>query len=84
VDHSKSEYTDADGNHINGLEGFWGYLKCKLVAKGGIKKEHLYLYLGECVWRYNYRKLTFKEREKRLLRILQKLYQVRIIGLNPK
>jgi transposase len=27
VKHSKNEYSDGKGNHINGLEGFWGYLK---------------------------------------------------------
>ncbi|MGC9424232.1 IS1595 family transposase [Vibrio sp.] len=70
VNHGKNEYADTSGNHINGLEGFWGYLKRKLAAKGGIRKERLYLYLGEYIWRYNHRNLTFKEREKRLLRLL--------------
>lgn len=27
VEHGKNEYSDKKGNHINGLEGFWGYLK---------------------------------------------------------
>jgi transposase len=72
VNHGKNEYVDVHGNHINGLEGFWGYLKRKLAAKGGIRKERLYLYLGEYVWRYNHRNLTFKEREKRLLKLLNK------------
>jgi transposase-like protein len=70
VNHGKNEYADTSGNHINGLEGFWGYLKRKLTAKGGIRKERLNLYLGEYVWRYNHRNLTFKEREKCLLRLL--------------
>ena len=34
-----------NGNHNNGLEGFWGYLKRKLAAKGGIRHERLHLYL---------------------------------------
>jgi transposase len=36
VEHDQQEYVDAQGNHINGLEGFWGYLKRKLAAKGGL------------------------------------------------
>ena len=67
VNHHKNTYSDMKGNHINGLEGFWGYLKRKLAAKGGIRKERLHLYLGEYVWRYNYRKLNFKEQENRLI-----------------
>jgi hypothetical protein len=42
---------DGKGNHINGMEGFWGYLKRKLASKGGIRREKLPLYLGEYVWR---------------------------------
>jgi hypothetical protein len=30
VNHSKNEYSDGKGNHINGLEGLYGYLKRKL------------------------------------------------------
>ncbi len=68
VKHSEFEYADKKGNHINGLEGFWGYLKRKLAAKGGIRREKLPIYLGEYVWRYNHRKLTFKERENLLFK----------------
>lgn len=64
VKHSEGEYSDKKGTHINGLEGFWGYLKRKLAAKGGIRKERLYLYLGEYVWRYNNRHLSNKQCEK--------------------
>lgn len=70
VNHSQREYSDRKGNHINGLEGFWGYLKRKLAAKGGIRKSKLHLYLGEYVWRYNHRKLNFKERENLLFKRL--------------
>lgn len=70
VDHSKKEYSDKKGNHINGLEGFWGYIKRKLAAKGGIRKEMLPLYLGEYVWRYNHRKLSLKEQENRLFELI--------------
>lgn len=71
VDHSKGEYSDHKGHHINGLEGFWGYLKRKLSAKGGVRKEKLPFYLGEYVWRYNHRSLSFKEQEKCLLNLWQ-------------
>ena len=74
VEHGKNEYSDKKGNHINGLEGFWGYLKRKLAAKGGIRRKKLHLFLGEYVWRYNHRKLNFKEQEKSLLSTLFKHY----------
>ena len=70
VNHSRGEYVDSKGNHINGLEGFWGYLKRKLAAKGGIRKERLHLYLGEYVWRYNHRKQNFKKQENQLITLL--------------
>jgi len=75
VNHSQNEYSDLKGNHINGLEGFWGYLKRKLSAKGGIRKEKLPLYLGEYVWRYNHRKLSFKEQEKLLFKRIIKHFR---------
>ena len=75
VEHSKKEYSDRKGNHINGLEGFWGYLKRKLSAKGGIRKKKLSIYLGEYVWRYNHRKLHFKDREKLLLKLISSYFR---------
>jgi len=71
VKHSKDSYV-TNGNHINGLEGFWGYLKRKLAAKGGIRPSRLHLYLGECVWRYNHRYLDLKEQENYLIKLLNK------------
>lgn len=61
VNHSENRYSDKKGHHINGLEGFWGYLKRKLAAKGGIRRERMPLFLGEYVWRYNHRKFSLKE-----------------------
>lgn len=66
VEHRKKEYTYGK-NHINGLEGFWGYLKRKLAAKGGIRRKYLYLFLAEYVWRYNYKSYSLKEQVNRLL-----------------
>lgn len=70
VEHGKGEYSDKQGNHINGLEGFWGYLKRRLAAKGGIRKERLPLYLAEYVWRYNHRDLTTKQQVDKILNLL--------------
>ena len=69
VDHQK-EYANK-GIHINGLEGFWGYLKRRLVAKGGIRRERLALYLGEYVWRYNNRKMSVDHKVNKLIILLK-------------
>lgn len=71
VEHSNGEYSNGKGNHINGLEGFWGYLKRKLASKGGIRKERLPLYLAEYVWRYNHRTLSIEEQSERILALLK-------------
>jgi hypothetical protein len=34
------------GNHINGLEGCWGYWKRKFTSKWAIRQEKLHLFLG--------------------------------------
>lgn len=49
VNHGENQYSDGKGNHINGLEGFWGILEKKTGFKGGIRQEKLPLYLGEYV-----------------------------------
>ena len=46
----------AVGNvHINGIEGFWGYAKVRLVKFRGLSKNTFYLHLKECEFRFNYR-----------------------------
>ena len=70
VNHGEKQYSDGKGNHINGLEGFWGYLKRKLSSKGGIRREKLPLYLGEYVWRYNHRTDQERIKIKRLIQLL--------------
>ena len=72
VKHNDGEYSDGKGTHINGLEGFWGYLKRQLVTKGGIRRDRLGLYLGEYVWRYNNRKLAVDKQTKKLVSLLNK------------
>ena len=74
VKHHKGEYSDGKGNHINGLEGFWGYLKRRLAAKGGIRKERLPLYLAEYVWRYNHRNVSIETQKKLIMKQLEGLY----------
>ena len=71
VHHGKQEYSDGKGNHINGLEGFWGYLKRRLAAKGGIRRERLPLYLAEYVWRYNHRSLSIKDQTNSIMTLLK-------------
>ncbi len=70
VNHSET-FSDRRGGHINGMEGFWGYLKRRLAAKGGIRRERLPFYLAEYVWRYNHRHLSGPEQVKTLLKLLQ-------------
>lgn len=51
-----SDDTFAEGsNHINGIEGFWGYAKVRLVKFRGLSKNTFYLHLKECEFRFNYR-----------------------------
>ncbi len=69
VRHALGQYGRGE-RHINGLEGFWGYLKRRLVAKGGIRRERLPLYLAEYVWRYNHRQLSVEQQTQQLIRLL--------------
>ncbi|MEN6609640.1 MAG: IS1595 family transposase [Methanoregulaceae archaeon] len=71
VNHGEHQYSDGKGNHINGLEGFWGYLKRKLVSKGGVRRAKLPLYLGEYVWRYNHRNENENGKIKRIIKLLE-------------
>ena len=71
VAHGQGQYSDHRGGHINGLEGFWGYLKRRLAAKGGIRRERLPLYLAEYVWRYNHRRLSVEQHVQQLLYLLR-------------
>lgn len=72
VNHNQKEYVKGK-NHINGLEGFFGYLKRQLASRGGIRRARLPLYLAEYVWRYNNRKLTVKKQIQKLLNLVAKI-----------
>ena len=69
VDHHAT-YSDGKGTHINGLEGFWGYLKRNLASRGGIRREKLPLFLAEYVWRYNHRKQSISTQVFDLMKLL--------------
>ena len=51
INHSKAFAHNA--NHINGIENFWNQAKRHLRKFNGIPKEHFYLFLKECEWRFN-------------------------------
>jgi transposase len=72
VNHGEGNYSDRRGNHINGLEGFWGYLKRKLVSKGGISRNRLPLFVAEYVWRYNHRADPERVKIRRIVHLLKK------------
>jgi transposase-like protein len=59
------------GNHINGIKGFWGYLRNKLLSRGGIRRKRAYLYLSEYVWRYNNRGKSTKEKIHAILILIK-------------
>jgi len=52
--HSDNKFADGS-NHINGIEGFWGYAKVRLTKFRGLSKNTFYLHLKESEFRFNYR-----------------------------
>jgi len=71
VNHGEGNYGDGKGNHINGMEGFWGYLKRKLSSKGGVTRARLPLYIAEYVWRYNHRTHPERIKIRRIIQLLE-------------
>lgn len=54
VQHGRDEF--ARGNsHVNGIEGFWGMAKTRLVKFKGMSRSTFYLHLKECEFRFNHR-----------------------------
>lgn len=41
-------------NHINGIENFWNQAKRHMRKFNGVPKQHFYLYIKECEWRFNF------------------------------
>jgi transposase-like protein len=56
VNHGENIFSSGGGNHINGIESFWGYAKHRLTKFKGIRKEKLIFYLKESEFRFNHRK----------------------------
>jgi transposase-like protein len=55
VNHGENEFSAGDGNHINGIESFWGFARHRLVKFRGIPKEKFEIYLLETEFRFNHR-----------------------------
>src|SRR3989338_6997892 len=75
VDHGRQEYFKKKQNkkiHINGIEGFWGYMKEHLLKHHGIAKNNLLYYVKEQEFRFNYRHLSTEEMIQKLVEILVK------------
>jgi len=68
VNHSKSEFSRGDGNHINGIENFWSFTKRRLTKLNGTK-VNFKLHLKECEWRYG---KSAQQMKKDLLKLLNK------------
>src|SRR5918911_2435452 len=54
VRHDKDESVRGPA-HINGIEGFWGMAKTRLVKFKGMSPSTFYLHLKECEFRFNHR-----------------------------
>ncbi len=54
VRHDRNEFVRGN-NHINGIEGFWGMAKTRLVKFKGMRRSTFYLHLKECEFRFNHR-----------------------------
>jgi transposase-like protein len=55
VKHSNGEWSNGNGNHINGIESFWGYAKHRLTKFKGIPADKFELHLKETEFRFNHR-----------------------------
>ena len=55
VHHGNDEFSKGNGQHINGIESFWGYAKHRLVKFKGIPKNKFELHLKETEFRFNHR-----------------------------
>jgi len=57
VNHADSEFSKGNGNHINGIESFWGYAKHRLNKFKGFPRDQFEIYLKESEFRFNHRGL---------------------------
>ena len=61
IDHGKEQYVREKKDkkiHINGMEGFWGYLKEHLLKHHGVSKSNLIYYVKEQEFGFNQRHLS--------------------------
>lgn len=75
VDHGKEEYYKQAGRkkvHINGIEGFWGYMKERLLKHHGVSETNLIYYVKEQEFRFNYRNLSTEQMVAKIIKILVK------------
>ena len=73
IDHSKEEYVKVKKGkkvHINGIEGFWGYLKAHLLKHHGVSKTNLIYYVKEQEFRFNNRHLATDDMVSKIIKIL--------------
>jgi transposase len=67
VEYSKDEFAKGC-NHINGIEGFWGHVKTRLVRFRGMAPSTFNLHLKECGFRLNHSALDFSRLIHQILR----------------
>ena len=72
VDHDAGEFVRGDV-HTQTMDGFWGLLKTHLDSIGGIKKKNASYFVGEYLWRYNFRHLTRQEKIGRIIDLLARI-----------
>ena len=70
INHSK-EFSRGKGNHINGVENFWGWCKMRLSKFRGLHRHTFLLHLKESEWRFNHRHCTIEEMYHDVLKILR-------------
>jgi transposase len=69
INHSK-QYSNRKGNHINGIENFWGFAKQRLSKFHGLSRKNFYYHIKECEFRYNKKHDMMKVLRARLGEIL--------------
>jgi transposase len=55
IKHEDNQFSNGNGNHINGVESFWSFAKRRLLKFNGIRKTFFSDYLKETEWRFNNR-----------------------------
>jgi transposase len=70
IDHGNEEYVKEVNIHINGIEGFWGYLKERLLKHHGVAKRNLIYYVKELEFRFNDRPLSTERLIDKVIKIL--------------